>query len=144
MAGATPVTSRPPIHTVPASGRSRPATRRRVVVLPAPVGPSSAKNSPSAMARERSATARTEPKRLETPRSSTLAIPTPVGPRRLDRPAGPGVEYRQPFGGERQPDVCSDLHRHVGGQAGLEDARLGGDRDQLGLPEVLGTDHAAP
>ena len=32
----------PSTETEPASGRSRPATMRKVVVLPAPLGPSSA------------------------------------------------------------------------------------------------------
>ena len=36
-------------RSAPASGRSRPATSRSVVVLPAPVGPSRTTNSPSAM-----------------------------------------------------------------------------------------------
>ena len=48
-AGGSPVTSRPSIKTMPASGRSRPATSRSVVVLPAPLGPSSTMNSPSLM-----------------------------------------------------------------------------------------------
>ena len=45
------VTSRPPITTLPRSGRSSPAISRSVVVLPAPVGPSSTTNSPSRDAR---------------------------------------------------------------------------------------------
>ena len=50
-------TSRPPMSIVPPSGRSSPAISRSVVVLPAPVGPSSTTNSPSAMCRSRSSTA---------------------------------------------------------------------------------------
>ena len=50
--------SSPPIETVPASGISSPAISRSVVVLPAPVGPSSTKNSPSAMVSVSSSTAR--------------------------------------------------------------------------------------
>ena len=37
----------PASSTVPASGRSKPAISRSVVVLPEPDGPSSVKNSPS-------------------------------------------------------------------------------------------------
>jgi hypothetical protein len=47
----------------PRSGISRPAIRRSVVVLPAPVGPSSTTNSPSATVSDRSLmTAVTSPK----------------------------------------------------------------------------------
>ena len=49
---------------------------RRVVVLPQPEGPSSEKNSPSSMARSRSATATTSSNRLTTPLSETAASVT--------------------------------------------------------------------
>src|SRR3954471_11000813 len=45
--GATPCMSCPPITTEPESGVSRPAIRRRSVVLPDPDGPSTARRSPS-------------------------------------------------------------------------------------------------
>ena len=48
--GGTSVTSVPCRYTVPAVGSSKPAIIRIVVVLPQPDGPSSEKNSPSAMA----------------------------------------------------------------------------------------------
>ena len=48
-----PATSRPPIATRPASGRSKPATTRSSVVLPEPLGPSSATSSPCADAQAR-------------------------------------------------------------------------------------------
>ena len=47
-------TSSPASSTVPASGRSKPAMRRSVVVLPQPLGPSSASNSPARTSRSRS------------------------------------------------------------------------------------------
>src|SRR2546430_12199835 len=50
--------------TLPASGFSRPATVRRVVVLPAPEGPSKTRNSRSRTVRVRSLMATTSPKRL--------------------------------------------------------------------------------
>ena len=50
----------------PASGKSRPAIRRRSVVLPEPEGPSRARSSPSAISRERSLTAAKASKRRET------------------------------------------------------------------------------
>ena len=48
--GGTPVTSAPLIATVPASGVTKPATERSVVVLPHPEGPRSVKNSPGTTA----------------------------------------------------------------------------------------------
>ena len=65
-AGTSSVTVRPWISTLPRSGRSRPAIRRSVVVLPAPVGPSSTTNSPFAIESERLRTASTAPKLLLT------------------------------------------------------------------------------
>src|SRR3954471_15959933 len=50
-------TSSPPIETVPALGRSRPAMQRKVVVLPQPEGPSSTTISPAAMRKLTSSTA---------------------------------------------------------------------------------------
>src|SRR6059036_3982971 len=53
----------------PASGSSKPAMARRVVVLPHPEGPRSAINSPSWTSRWRSSTATTLPKRFVKPLS---------------------------------------------------------------------------
>ena len=55
--GGSRVTSLPPSVTWPALGSMKPATMRRVVVLPQPEGPSSTRNSPSAMPSETSRTA---------------------------------------------------------------------------------------
>ena len=48
--------------TLPASGASNPAIRRRVVLLPQPLGPSSARKPPEATSRSTASTARVEPK----------------------------------------------------------------------------------
>ena len=65
----------------PAVGCSKPAIRRRQVVLPEPDGPSMAKNSPGAMSRSTASTARTAPKWRETCRKETAGV---MGmPRRL-------------------------------------------------------------
>src|SRR3954464_5972337 len=53
-----------PIRIRPAVGSSRPATMRRVVVLPQPDGPSRAKNEPLGTVSDRSRTAVKSPKRL--------------------------------------------------------------------------------
>src|SRR5581483_8095658 len=46
-----PVTSEPPMRTAPAVARSRPATIRKSVLLPQPLGPSSEMNFPSGISR---------------------------------------------------------------------------------------------
>jgi len=59
--GGASVTSTPPIETVPAVGRSKPAIVRRVVVFPQPEGPTSVTNSPRSISRSTSSTASTPP-----------------------------------------------------------------------------------
>src|SRR5215217_2919689 len=58
--------------TVPLKGRMRPATRLRIVDLPAPFGPSRAV-TPVPIPRVRSETATTSPYHLATPRRATTA-----------------------------------------------------------------------
>src|SRR5205085_9040408 len=53
------------------SGRSKPATIRRLVVLPQPLGPSSEKKAPRGTSSARSARATTSPYDLRTLRSET-------------------------------------------------------------------------
>src|SRR4026207_899902 len=79
------VTSVDPIAMLPESARSRPATRRNSVVLPAPVGPNRTKNSPSATVSEKSAIACVSPKRLLRDCSAISAMAVPV-----DQVAGQG------------------------------------------------------
>src|SRR6476660_2615252 len=81
-------TSRPPITISPESASSRPATARRIVLLPHPDGPSSTRNSPSAIRSETSATASTLPKRLTRCLIRMSATPFPPSVRRslLERP----------------------------------------------------------
>src|SRR5262245_37002624 len=73
-AGSRRVTSIPAMEIVPVSARSSPDTNRNVVVLPAPVGPSSTTNSLSPTVRERSRTAVTGPNRLVTLERITSAM----------------------------------------------------------------------
>src|SRR3954464_5641807 len=67
--GAVRETSIPPSSIRPPSGRSKPAIRRSVVVLPEPEGPSSVKNSPRRTSRSMLSTAITPPYALRTPAS---------------------------------------------------------------------------
>ncbi len=59
--GGKPVTSRPPIHTLPALGGSSPAISRRSVVLPDPDGPSTTRSSPAGIVSSRGCSAATPP-----------------------------------------------------------------------------------
>ena len=60
----------------PASGVSRPATQRSVVVLPQPEGPSRLTNSPSAATKLTSSMTSLSPKRLLSP-STLMLMPFP-------------------------------------------------------------------
>src|SRR5579862_42047 len=65
--------SSPSSETVPASGRSKPAITRSVVVLPEPDGPRRVKNSPAPTCRCTSSTAVTPPNRFRIPSTPTSA-----------------------------------------------------------------------
>src|SRR5712691_8804536 len=71
-----PVTARPCSSILPSSGRSKPAIKRSVVVLPEPDGPSSVKNSPPAISRSTPSTATTSPYVLRTPTRRTSGVAT--------------------------------------------------------------------
>src|SRR5215203_2830234 len=76
--GGTSLTRLPSIKISPDVGSSRPATMRIVVVFPQPEGPSSTRNSRSAMSRLRSCTAAKLPKRLAM--RSRLIVATLLSP----------------------------------------------------------------
>src|SRR5215510_14227923 len=65
---------RPPTRISPLSGRSSPATRRRVVVLPQPLGPSKVRNSPAWASKLKSFTASTLPNVLTRPEARTVPM----------------------------------------------------------------------
>src|SRR5947209_6021249 len=136
-AGASPVTSRPPIRIEPQSGISRPAIRRRVVVLPAPVGPSSATNSPSATVSDKSSIACIFLNALETALISTSAMRASPMQCGTDRPARGLVEDRQRIGPEVEPDILSDPKGHAGRRAGLERAIARRHGHYLGGAKIL-------
>src|SRR5437868_4495533 len=94
--GGTSFTTSSPISTSPELACSRPAVMRRTVVLPEPDGPTSTRNSPSAISRSRPSTP-TVPS-LNTLRSRRNSIPATSAsvPRpRLDQVA---VPERAPLG----------------------------------------------
>src|SRR5260221_2799579 len=123
--------------TSPASGRSRPAIRRSVVVLPAPVGPSSTTNSPSAIESERSRTASTSPKRLLTAVSARSATGGSLVEGCLEGAAARGVEDRDPIVIEAEPyrlaDACSRARRQPRLHLAIRDR----DGDDLGRAKLL-------
>src|SRR6478609_6361217 len=143
-AGASPVTSRPPIRIEPWSGISSPAIRRNVVVLPAPVGPSKATNSPSPTVNDRSLTACVFLNALETALISTSAMRASLMQRGADRPARLLVEDRQRIGPEIEPDILSGPERHAGGRPGLECAIARRHGHDLRRAEILRSIDLAP
>src|SRR5437016_5168097 len=129
--------SRPSIRRRPASGLSRPATRRSVVVLPAPVGPSRTTNSPSPIPSESSRTASVLPKLLQTASSRTSAMRAAIVQCRTQDAAGPAIEDRQFFRAEREPDRLAEPNRHLRAEARLHEAACGRHGDDLGGTEIL-------
>src|SRR5580765_812550 len=76
--GWTSLTTRPPMRISPSVSSSRPAVKRRTVVLPEPEGPTSTSSSPSAISRSTLSTAVAPPgKTFVTSRSVTSAISAP-------------------------------------------------------------------
>src|SRR5215211_3659609 len=75
----SPRTARPSTVTVPLDGRIRPATRLRIVDLPAPFGPRSPV-TPAPMPRVKSETATTSPYHLATPRRAIIASVSGASP----------------------------------------------------------------
>src|SRR2546425_86640 len=78
--GVSPVMFRPRNRMHPAAGRSNPITDESVVVLPAPLGPSTPTISPSRTSSETPLTAATPPYRVSSPSTlSTTGLPSEVG-----------------------------------------------------------------
>ena len=72
--GGRPSTRRPSISNSPASGVANPAMRRRSVVLPHPLPPTSVTNSPGSRVSETSATATVRPYVLRSPRNANPSM----------------------------------------------------------------------
>src|SRR5216683_1609027 len=132
---------------------SRPATMRRSVVLPQPLGPMMATNSPRSIDRSTASSATKSPKFLAMPRSSRstcggamsetafIGIQTPATNRRASwaTPAGsrPSALAGLELVVDRDPGLVRLLHRQAARHA-LVDQRL----DQH-LARVLGIGHIA-
>src|SRR4029077_12770769 len=115
----------------------------KVVVLPAPLGPSSTMNSPSFTAKESSRTASIAPKRLLTFCKVTSAMASNSRACGRDRRTAARIEQRQAFGAEGESDRIADLRRQIRRQA-RGHATIGRvDRDDLGGPEIFRAEHPA-
>src|SRR5690348_11301378 len=127
--GESGVASCPPIAIRPPSGFSSPAIRRSVVVLPAPVGPSSTTNSPSWMMRSTPLTAVMSPKCFSTCSRRTSAMERSLEQRRPDRPAALRVEQGQAARYEAEADIFArlDLAGGFGPRLHLAERRVDGD-----------------
>src|SRR5579884_4542985 len=136
-----PVTGRPANTTSPASGRKKPVTRLKRVVLPAPFGPMSAVMDPCSTARLARSTARTPPNARRRSRTSRIGA-GPGAPGRLatehhllalapqplgapyhdgdqDQSYDEHLDRRDLVGGERQPDETRRL-QHAPQQHGAQ------------------------
>src|SRR3954451_17187481 len=143
-AGGFVVTSASPMAIRPASGRSSPAIRRSVVVLPAPVGPSSTTNSPSLMSRSRASTATVSPNALRTPVRRTSAM----GDLTLEQRGGQGalaagVEQDDLAGIEGEADLLADRGALGVGGAHAQPSCLGVDGHHLAGAHILDAEHLA-
>src|SRR5579871_5714568 len=76
------VTGLPANRISPPSGRSAPATRPNVVVLPEPFGPSRPRISPESIVKDRSSTARSPPNALDSEATSRSGAALPGTPGR--------------------------------------------------------------
>src|SRR5579859_1592606 len=141
--GGSRVTSRPLIITDPLSGCSSPVISRNVVVLPAPLGPSRTRNSPSFTASESSRTASTVPNRLLILRKMTSAMAGAPLVRGPYRQAAAGVKQRQPVGMKFKTDGLADPNRCSRGQPGRNPPMRRVDGDDLSRAEILRPEHLA-
>src|SRR5512132_2886339 len=109
---------------MPASGFSRPATSRRSVVLPAPVGPNSTTSSPLGTVRLTSFAASTSPKRLVTRSMTTSAMDGLLEQAALQRAPGHRIEDDESLLREPQPDLFADARPVRGRNPGFHRAVL--------------------
>src|SRR2546423_732713 len=132
------------MRAVPRSARVSPARIEISVVLPAPLGPSRPKNSPSSTSRSTPASASTEPKRRATPRTPG---PRPPPPRRRAPPRA-----SRPHPSLRGAVLCAQRLDERVDAAGLDllvefvaivgDERNAADDHVVGLPRVVLLLHA--
>src|SRR5258706_8010017 len=136
------MTSCPKILAVPRSARVSPARIDISVVLPAPFGPSSPKNSPSSTAMDTPSSACTRPKRRATSDTSTASI----GNRKSEDEKSAGehfldaVDVRQRMNARRNRSECEF---HAFGRRTPRNREHDGERRRVRLFETRQVDNAA-
>src|SRR4051795_8574743 len=123
--GATSLTIRPPISTVPALGLSRPATMLSSVDLPQPEGPTSTVNSPLSMSRSIPFSTSRLAYRFDRARMLNAAMKTSSPTPSLD---GPGSEASQEIPSAEQIHEQRRQRRDQHRRTPVAKHRLGGDR----------------
>src|SRR5580693_3792494 len=130
--GGMSLTIRPPISTIPALGRSSPATMLSSVDLPQPDGPTSTVNSPLSMSRSIPFNTSSLAYRFDRARmlNAAMIIPSLNGPRSEASQEIPSAEQIH-----QQRRQCRDQHRSAlltvhrfTGDCGAERDQRGGDR----------------
>src|SRR5690349_3050386 len=142
-AGGSLVTSWSAMVMRPASGFSSPATSLSVVVLPAPVGPSSTRNSPSRMNNDRSDTAVRSPNRLVTPCNVTSAMADTFEQGRTHGLAARLVEQRQLLAAKFESHALAPAYGRLRGQPRPQRAVTRRQGDDLGGPKIFGAENLA-
>src|SRR5579875_549097 len=128
--GRRPVTSSPRKRTLPRVGRSNPLMMLKVVVFPAPLGPTRPVALPSGTVKERARIAWNPPYSLLRPRTSSMVVPhpgcwRPLGLGGLPRPGEPSGEEGH---GEDEEHAEGHLRQHGGDGA----ERVPQDGDERG------------
>src|SRR5574343_1635049 len=114
------ITSWPMTLITPASGRTKPASDEISVVLPAPFGPSSPKNSPCSISSDTPASACREPKCLTTSTMDTAA--TMACPSGQGQEVGNAVQFGQrTHTGRNMGKLDAGLRRHGSAQPAQHD-----------------------
>src|ERR671912_930909 len=125
---------------VPAVGATRPSSIRRVVVLPAPLGPRKPATVPWSIWKSSWSTASTSPKRLLSPCTPIAAmarlLPEPVTPTTLR--AGPAAVVGPAAALRGRPGVAGGAGRRPGGAAGGLGGGRGGQARLISQPPQLG------
>src|SRR4051812_9887663 len=148
-ASAPPGSAIPEPRALPLVGLRRPASTRSRVVLPAPLGPNTARHSPAASEKETPATARRAPKVRVRSLTSTIGTVAGVASREifedirlelatLAGAAQNAVSLRLLRRGDDQPLCANDRHRcSVRGKPDLRPAsRIQADRERQHRPNL--------
>src|SRR6266705_1279426 len=134
----TEATTRPRSALSPASGCSSPATRRKVVVLPQPLGPSSVKISPRSTSSDAPSRARTAPKTLVTPSRRRTITGAALSASRAVASADARSETAvRPRDHVLAPDEPRVLHEAIGDELGVLNV-VPGVADDAGNEDLAG------